>query len=289
MIDYDQGLKPGSRLLFHNLGVATHGLRSSLLAHPVYQRIDDLASLRVFMTSHVFAVWDFMSLLKSLQRSITCIEQPWTPPKDRICSRLINEINLEEECDEVAPGRYTSHYELYLDAMTEVGADRGPIETLVAAAARGEPLEPVMARLPVPATTVAFTRCTLAMAALPAHQVAAAFLLGREAVIPPMFRRILGEVNERGDRWSRVMGVVRRRLRPADKYQNLRLYLDRHIDLDSGTHTPMGERLLMHLCGTDEQKWSEAAAAARRAIEARRSLWDGVIAAVERDRKTAAA
>jgi hypothetical protein len=102
-----------------------------------------------------------------------------------------------------------------------------------------------------------------------------------------MFRRILGEVNERGDRWSRVVGVVRRRFRAVDQHRALRLYLDRHIHLDGGDHTPMGERLLMVLCGNDPRKWEEAASAARRALEARIALWGGVIAEVEGRRRAA--
>lgn len=277
MTDYDQGLSPEARTYFHLLGVQTQPSRSSLLSHPVYRRVDDLPSLRIFMTSHVFAVWDFMTLLKSLQRSITCIDLPWVPPADRICARLINEIVLEEESDEVEKGYYTSHFELYLEAMAEVGADQTPVVALVDALRRGESSDAALAGLNIPAATKSFTKTTLALAQRPPHEVAAAFLLGREAIIPAMFRRILGEVNERGDRWSRALGVVRRRFRTADQYHALRLYLDRHIDLDTGTHTPMGERLLMHLCGTDRTRWDEANRAAQTAIAARIKMWDGVV------------
>ena len=277
MIKYDEGLAPGTRLHLNNLGLATQGLRSSLLAHPIYARVDDLPSLRLFMQSHVFAVWDFMSLLKSLQRSVTCVEVPWVPPVDRVCARLINDIVLEEETDSPVKGVYISHFELYLDAMREIGADARPVLGVVEGLRRGEALEGLLAAAAVPERTRAFTRTTLELAKGPPHAVASAFLLGRESVIPAMFRRILGEVNERGDRWSRLAGVVRRRFRAVDQHPNLRLYLDRHIHLDGGDHTPMGERLLMVLCGEDRRKWEEAATAARRALEARIALWDGVM------------
>lgn len=284
---YDEGIAPGIRLHLNNLGLATQGLRSSLLAHPVYNRIDDSHALRIFMKSHVFAVWDFMTLLKSLQRSTTCVELPWVPPVDRICARLINDIVLEEETDEPESGLYISHFELYLDAMREIGADTSPILHVVEGIRAGGRFEDLVLKVDVPETTKAFTRTTLALAQEPPHCVASAFLLGRESVIPAMFRRILGEVNERGDRWSRVMGVVRRRFRAVDQHRALRLYLDRHIHLDGGDHTPMGERLLMVLCGNDSRKWEEAASAARRALEARIALWGGVIAEVEGRRRAA--
>ncbi len=103
-------------------------LRSRLAQHLLYAELDDLRQLRLFMEHHVFAVWDFMSLLKSLQRDLTCTTTPWTPRPDPESAHLINEIVLGEESDARSEGRgYASHFELYLEAMKEVGADRGPI------------------------------------------------------------------------------------------------------------------------------------------------------------------
>lgn len=274
MKTYDAGLPREVRFLLNDLGLSTQALRASLLSHPIYDRIDDVGALRVFMESHVFAVWDFMSLLKSLQRAVTCTTVPWVPPPDRICARLINEIVLEEESDEPEKGRFTSHFELYIDAMREVGADPSAVLAVVESVRRGEDPRPAMQGVPI--ATREFTLTTLRLAGGPPHAVAAAFLLGRESIIPGMFRRILGEVNARGDRWSRVTGVVRRKFRTVDRYANLRLYLDRHIDLDGGDHTPMGERLLMVLCGTDKRRWEEAGEAARTALRARIEMWSGL-------------
>ena len=82
--------------------------RGRLLSHPIYSNLRDLATLRIFMKHHAFAVWDFMSLVKKLQAELTCVAPPWLPPERRLASRFINEIVLVEESDEVEPGVSTS-------------------------------------------------------------------------------------------------------------------------------------------------------------------------------------
>jgi len=245
-----------------SLLTTTAGPRQALLAHPVYEKLSELAALRAFMRSHVFAVWDFMSLLKTLQRRLTCVDVPWLPPEDTACARMLNEIVLAEETDEVRPGEYRSHFELYLEAMREVGEDGEAVRRFLDALRAGK--APEEAAVHAPEAARAFVCNTLAMTRADTHQVAAAFLLGREQLLPDVFERVLRAVEPLGNACA-----------------SLRLYLERHIQLDGEEHGAQAELLLRRLCGEDADKWREAESAARASLSAREALWDGVLREID--------
>jgi len=248
--------------------------RERLLQHRVYGLVVDAPTLRRFMCAHAFAVWDFQSLLKALQREVTCVDVPWLPAPDPEACRLINEIVLAEESDPAPGGGHLSHYELYLAAMHECGADTGPIEAFVdelrAGLAAGRPAAAVIERaLRLPGTPPgvrAFVGHTLELARSRApHRIAAAFAFGREEIIPAMFQRLVASLD------AGTPGA----------WSTLRYYLERHIECDGDEHGPAAERLLASLCGDDSRKWSEAADAARAALAARQRLWDRVAHTLE--------
>lgn len=242
-------------------------LRARLLAHPVYTQIDSVDHLKVFMGLHVFAVWDFMSLVKRLQADLCGTALPWRPPADAALARFVNEIVLAEESDVGPDGRPVSHLSAYRHAMAEVFASDRAFAAVIHALSGGHTVEAALSHPAVPAAARVFSTHTLQ---LTRHgttaEVAAAFLYGREDVIPDMFQRILdGSASGWGapqhTRW-------------------LRWYLARHIELDGDEHGPLAERLLARLCGDDPTAWTQAEAAARGAINARLTLWDGVVTAL---------
>lgn len=257
-------MSPRYSSLTHRLAT----LHETLVRHRVYKTLDDRRALARFMEGHVFAVWDFMSLLKTLQRRLTCVTVPWTPPANRLAARLVNEIVLGEESDEIAPGVYTSHFELYLEAMVEVGADVRPVRAFVRALSDVDEHERAIASkkalASLPEVPRSFVETTLALAEEETVAVAAAFLVGRERLVPAMFETMLRAVGH------------------APK---LRLYLERHVELDGETHGPMAERLLVSLAGEDEGAWQSAERAAMRSLEARKRLWDGLASAFDGTRR----
>ena len=238
--------------------------RSSLLAHPLFHKIQNISQMRQFMEAHVFAVWDFMSLLKTLQNQLTCTKVPWSPPANPQAARFINEIVLGEETDEIQSGEPTSHFELYLGAMKQCGARISKIETFVRLLAEGGAVEASLIEARAPEYVRDFVASTMSFCKLRPHEVAAAFLYGREDIIPEMFKRLLREA-------------------PLTSHANLKmlkLYLDRHIEVDGDSHGPMARKLMHCLCGTDPVKWSEASKIACQSLQARCLLWDGVLASI---------
>lgn len=236
-------------------------LTARIVAHPIYNKIRDEATLRRFMGAHVFCVWDFQSLLKALQRELTCVEVPWIPSADPEARRLINEIVLDEESDEAPGGRHLSHFELYLEAMDAAGGDVAPIRDLLEDLRTGARLDAALGRAELPPGVADFVLATFrTIASGGLHRIAASFTYGREDVIPEMFGRLVESLSDRApDAWSL-----------------LRFYLERHIEHDGDRHGPMARSLVARLCGDDSIRWAEAETAAREALEARLALWDAI-------------
>src|ERR1700722_8951695 len=166
-------------------------LRAGLVEPSVYSEVDSVADLRRFMQDHVFAVWDFMSLLKRLQQDLTCTKVPWCPVDDTRAARLINDIVAGEETDVDPDGSYVSHLDLYLRAMADVGASTRQFDAFRSLARIGG-VEAAMVRTDVPSHVQAFVTHTMTLARSGStEEVLAAFFYGREDVIPDMFRRLL--------------------------------------------------------------------------------------------------
>ncbi|MGI8335634.1 DUF3050 domain-containing protein [Actinomadura scrupuli] len=238
-------------------------LRDKVVGHSIYNNLFKPDDVATFMESHVFAVWDFMSLLKNLQRELTCVQVPWVPSGPRASRRLINEIVLVEESDEFEGG-YISHFELYLMGMAEAGADTTAITAFVEELRTGGDLWESLENAPVPRPAADFVSGTWhIISASPIHCQAAAFAFGREDLIPEMFEHIVG-IDDPGGR----LGYFKD-------------YLARHIEVDADEHTPMAMQMLIDLCGDDATKWGECADTVRSALRARLALWDGILDAVQ--------
>lgn len=261
LTDQDQLHRRMTSTYLHCLQETIAPLRQTIIDHPVYQKIKTIEDLHVFMQHHVFAVWDFMSLLKALQQALTCTTTPWVPKGDAATRYLINEIVIGEESDVDAAGNRMSHFELYLQAMQQSGADTATVDRLIAGLRDGQPVQQAMRAAGVPAAVSSFVDTTFqTVHAGKAYVQAAVFTFGREDLIPGMFISFVKALQQSN----------------PGKVDIFQYYLERHIEVDGDHHSQLAYAMTEQLCGADEQKWQEATQAVIKALEARIALWDAI-------------
>ncbi|MGB1043051.1 MAG: DUF3050 domain-containing protein [Tenacibaculum sp.] len=234
-------------------------LRIQLKEHYLYTSLKTIDDVNKFMQFHVFAVWDFMSLLKGLQQSLTCITLPWLPVKNSKTARFINEIVLGEETDLNELGQPKSHFEMYVDAMKQSGASTQEISTFITQILEGNTIKESLINLPIPNEVKDFVNFTFdVINTQQPHIIAASFTFGREDVIPDMFLEIVRNTEEK------------------ENYNKLTYYLNRHIELDGDEHGPLSLQMIEELCGNDPQKWDDVLYYAKESLQKRIHLWDGI-------------
>ena len=228
--------------------------REEIVNHALYKKLNSVEDIAVMMEYHVYAVWDFMSLLKALQSLLTCTTSPWKPVGDGKIRQLVNSIVLEEESDVDKENNPLSHYEMYIDAMKQCGANTSAIESFVSNVSTTN----------IPSVNEgvdAFLKTTFdVIESNETHKIASAFTFGREDLIPDMFTAIVNEYNTENN---------------LDKFV---FYLERHIELDGGEHGPLALELISNLCGDDDNKWKEVEETAIACLVARKKLWDSILA-----------
>ena len=234
--------------------------RENLLNHEIYLKLNSEEAIAKFMETHVFAVWDFMSVIKALQLDLTTVTVPWTPNNNPNTARFINEIVHGEESDLDIDGQPKSHFGIYLDAMTEINASRTQIDYFIKCINSNYSVSDALNKIDIDENVREFTHFTFEIIESgKIHCIAAAFTYGREDIIPEMFIEIINE------------------LEPGNVNCNkLRYYLERHIEIDGDLHGPIAREMVKELCGTDKKKWEEVLNVGRECILKRIQLWDAI-------------
>ncbi|KFF07188.1 DUF3050 domain-containing protein [Flavobacterium reichenbachii] len=236
--------------------------KDQLLQHSLYNKIQNIDDLHSFLESHVFAVWDFMSLLKALQAKLTCTTTPWFATKNPETRYLINEIVLAEETDLTLDGRRQSHYEMYLEAMQDCGADINGVIKFLSEVNSLQNIFVAIKQSSLHPNVKAFLDFTFRVIEEgKPHEIAAAFTFGREDLIPSMFTEILKNFQKN---------------LPDANLAKLLYYFERHIELDADEHGPMAMKMITELCEDDAQKWKEVEEVSILALEKRIGLWNAI-------------
>jgi hypothetical protein len=244
---------------------AIEPLRQQIINHKVYDLINSIEDLGVFMDHHIYAVWDFMSLLKALQQNLTCTSVPWFPIGSANTRYLINEIVTGEESDVDGDGNRSSHYEMYLNAMQQCGAGATDFLNFIAELKNSGDMDTAFDIAGTPDSVQEFVTNTFdVINSGKSYLQAAVFTFGREDLIPNMFHSIVNDLD------NKFPGEV----------SKFKYYLDRHIEVDGGHHSHLALEMTTELCGNDQQKWEEITNASITALQKRIGLWDGVFDAI---------
>jgi hypothetical protein len=240
--------------------IAIREHQGQLENHPLLTTdvMHDKKQLAVFMEHHVYCVWDFMCLVKCLQNYVAPSVVPWIPNKHTKngAARLINSIMVAEESDSF-DGRYISHFDLYIEAMEEIGADPTRVLNFVE---RIHSVGLFEAMEVAPAASRAFMQSTFGfIGSDKPHVAAAAFAFGRETVIPGMYMNMVKQ-----------LGITEAE---APKFY---AWLRRHIEVDTDDHGPAAVELVNIFCEGDPVMYREAQAAGHQSINDKMAFWDAV-------------
>ena len=242
-------------------------LRIKLQEHKIYKSIKSIEDIRLFMEHHVFAVWDFMSLLKQLQNQLSCTKVPWLPSRNPEAARLINEIVWGEESDLNRKGIPMSHFEMYLESMQSLGASSQAINELKHRLKKGQTIDQALDEINLPQHILSFLMFTFEVVNTKKnHIIAAVFTFGREDLIPDMFIEIIKNLT----------------VPEGEDLSDLIYYFKRHIELDADEHGPMALKMVTNLCEGNVDKITEALAYSKKALELRIGLWDGILKGIEK-------
>jgi hypothetical protein len=246
-------------------------LRQQIIHHKVYSVINDIDDLKLFMQYHVYAVWDFMSLLKALQNNLTCTSVPWFPKGTADTRYLINEIVVGEESDIDMNGNRKSHFELYLEAMNQLEANTAQIEKFTHILSETGDFNAAFLLSETPQEARDFVQFTFDIInSNKAYLQAAIFTFGREDLIPGMFLSIINDIH----------------LNVPEKISIFKYYLERHIEVDGDHHSHLALQMTANLCGNNQQFWQEVEEATIQSLQKRIQLWDGVYGAIMQEKIT---
>ncbi len=236
-----------------------NNLKQSITTHPLFTEKLNTKQICKFMESHIFAVWGFMSILKSLQKRISPNDLPWIPnanTKNGLIN-FVNEIILCEESDYIDGIGFISHFEIYLLAMKSMGAKSEQLDKFISRINNEGYDERFLDDVNTSTEVKEFLKHDLEISlngTLP--EIVGAFTLGREKVIPNMFSYILPAIKE------------------TASSKHLVTYLERHIDIDGDRHGPLSMKLLDATCNNEQL--NTAYTTAIRSLKLRRRVWDKI-------------
>ena len=226
--------------------------------HSVYHKINCVESLAYFAERHVIAVWSYNALLRSLQRDVVALSMPLNSEPQKMAIRLITEMILNEEVDDIGDGSFQSHMELYLEAMRDINCDLSSVFAFFDLLHQARSSDEIFASSAFSPMVEKYAKNTLTILRQPLHVRAAALFYEGEPYIPDKFLFHL---------WS-----LRDRV-PVERFVE---YFERHIEGLKHQEYSASGRLVEILCAFDSKLNWEAERMAERLMKRRIGLWNAI-------------
>ena len=226
------------------------------------QKIQGIDDLRIFMGLHVYAVWDFMHLLKGLRQAVG----QHHPELINLVDELITEEEIDHLPIDLGGPAELSHFEIYVRAMREIGSPtRDNIAKTKFDGMHGRSLKNILADPTVPEASREFMKNTQEVLKDGRPEVvASAYTYGRELLVPKLFSELRNRLIER-----------------QLPCPTLNWYLERHISLDGETHGPLATQLVEELTRTEPRAKRRIEAVKKKTLEARERFWFKISEAIE--------
>ena len=236
----------------------TERLFQVLDQHRIYEMMSSRSTLIHFMERHVICVWGYHRLLHSLQKDIIALSQPLNSDPYKEVIRLIHQIVLDEEVDQMGDGRITSHLELYLDAMEDIGCNLSPILTMFDLLENGIPAKKAIRSSGFPREAVTYGNFLIQAISRPLHERATVLFYEGEPFIPDAFLSKLESLSS----FLEVDGFLD--------------YMERHIEGLKKPGFSAAGRLVEVLCNSNIEMNDAAENIAEIVLRKRIDLWDAI-------------
>lgn len=220
----------------------------------IYKLIDSDEKLRLYMEQQVACVWFYQILLKNITRDILSMTRSIDCRSTKELMQISCALIMEEELDDVLDGEITSHLELFLESMYEVGCNMKPFLSFMESFEEGLSLEKAVEESLFCQSTKRYLLNSLTILDLSLHEKASALFYEGEPYIPDDFLSYLNTYH-------------------GEKVANLVLYYERHIEgLKKPGYSSTG-RMIEILCESSSERFCEAESVAEKVMKNRISLW----------------
>lgn len=227
--------------------------------HDIYESVVGLKSLQYFMERHIICVWSYTALLQSLHKDLVAMVFPLNSESHKEAIRLISEIIINEEVDDLGDGRYLSHLELYLEAMQDLDCDLSKILDFFDQLETNRSIDEAIKKSLFSEEIKEYARATARFLRKPLHIRAAALYYEGEPFFPDQFLYRLYLLSDH------------------IKCDKALWYFEKHIEGIKCQDFSAAGRLVEVLCKVDHKFDYEAESTASAVMRNRINLWNKIL------------